>query len=181
MKKYSLLITILLLATTVFSQRYMTRTGKVTFFSSTSVENIEAVNNEMACAIDGSSGDIAFQVPIKSFKFEKALMQEHFNENYMESDKYPKAEFKGKIANLSGVNFNKDGQYNVTAAGKMTIHGVTRDVSIPGTITVKGGNITATSRFNIRPADYGIKIPGVVANKIASDIEVTVNSILAKK
>jgi polyisoprenoid-binding protein YceI len=181
MKKHSLLIAILLLATTAFSQRYMTRTGKVTFFSSTPVENIEAINNEAACAIDGTSGDVAFQVPIKSFKFEKALMQEHFNENYMESDKYPKAEFKGKIANLSAVNFSRDGQYNVTATGKMTIHGVTRDVSAPGTITVKDGNITASSKFSIRPADYGIKIPGVVANKVSSNIEVTVNSILAKK
>ena len=182
MKKYSLILAGLLLASTAFGQqRYMTRTGKVTFFSSTPMENIEAVNNEMACAIDSKSGDVAFQVPIKSFKFEKALMQEHFNENYLESDKYPKAEFKGKIANLSAVNFSKDGQYNVTATGKMTIHGVTRDVTAPGTITVKGSNITAASKFRVRTSDYGIKIPGVVAGKIAQEIEVTVNSILAQK
>ncbi len=181
MKKYSFLLAGLLLASTAFGQRYMTRTGKVTFFSSTPVENIEAVNNEMACAIDSKSGDVAFQVPIKSFKFEKSLMQEHFNENYMESDKYPKAEFKGKIANLSAVNFSKDGQYNVTASGKMTIHGVTRDVTAPGTITVKGNQVTAASKFRVRTADYGIKVPGVVENKIAKEIEVTVNSILAQK
>src|SRR5215210_2804803 len=111
MKKYSLILATLFLATTAFSQRYMTRTGKVTFFSSTPLENIEAINNEMACAIDSKSGDVAFQVPIKSFKFEKALMQEHFNENYLESDKYPKAEFKGKVANIGSVNFAKDGSY----------------------------------------------------------------------
>jgi len=181
MKKYSILLAALLLTQTAFSQRYMTRTGKVTFFSSTSLENIEAVNNEMACAIDAKSGDIAFQVPIKSFKFEKALMQEHFNENYMESDKYPRAEFKGKIANLGSVDFSKDGQYSVTATGKMTIHGVTRDVSAPGTITVKGDDITAASKFSVRTADYGIRIPGVVAGKIAQNIEVTVNSIMAQK
>lgn len=181
MKKYSLILATLLLATNVYSQRFMTRTGKVTFFSSTPVENIEAVNNETACAIDSKSGDVAFQVPVKSFKFEKALMQEHFNENYMESDKYPKADFKGKITNLSAVDFSKDGQYSVAAAGKMTIHGVTRDVSAPGTITVKGGGITAASKFKLRPADYGIKIPGLVAGKIAKEIEVTVNSIMAQK
>jgi polyisoprenoid-binding protein YceI len=181
MKKYSLILAALLLTNAAFSQRYMTRTGNVTFFSSTSLENIEAVNNEMACALDARSGDLAFQVPIKSFKFEKALMQDHFNENYMESDKYPKAEFKGKIANPGAVNFSKDGQYNVTASGKMTIHGVTRDVTAPGTVTVKGEQITAASKFTLRPADYGIRIPGVVAGKIAQDIEVTVNSILAQK
>ena len=181
MKKYSLLILSLCLASTVFAERFMTRTGKVTFFSSTPVENIEAVNNEMACAVDGSSGDLAFQVPVKSFKFEKALMQEHFNENYMESDKYPKAEFKGKIANMSAVNFSKDGRYDVTGTGKLTIHGVTRDVSAPATITVQGGTITAASKFKVRPADYGIKIPGVVSSKIAQEIEVSINSIMAQK
>jgi polyisoprenoid-binding protein YceI len=181
MKKYSLILAILLLATNAFSQRYMTRTGKVTFFSATALENIEAVNNETACALDSKSGDVAFQVPVKSFKFEKALMQEHFNENYMESDKFPKADFKGKITNLNAVDFTKDGQYNVTAAGKMTMHGVTRDVSAPGTIAVKGGSIVAASKFKVRPSDYGIKIPGVVAGKIANEIEVTVNSIMAQK
>ena len=181
MKKYGLLLLLACLGSTTFAQRFMTRTGKVTFFSSTSIENIEAINNEMACAVDGSTGDLVFQVPIKSFKFEKALMQEHFNENYMESDKYPKAEFKGKIANMGAVNLNKDGNYNVTGTGKMTIHGVTRDVSAPGTITVQGGNVTAVSKFKVRPADYGIKIPGIVAGKIAQDIEVSINSVMAKK
>jgi len=181
MKYSTFLIAALLIAQTAFGERYMTRTGKVTFFSSTSMENIEAVNNEMACAVDSKTGDLAFQVPIKSFKFEKALMQEHFNENYMESDKFPKAQFKGAIANLGAVNFAKDGQYSVTASGKMTIHGVTRDVSAPGTITVKGNEIVAASKFTVRSADYGIRIPSVVAGKIAQNIEVTVNCIMAQK
>lgn len=181
MKKYCVLLTAFFFATTAFGQRYVTRTGKVSFFSSTSMENIEAVNNEAACAVDGKSGELAFQVPIKSFKFEKALMQEHFNENYMESDKYPRAEFKGKITNPAAVNFSKDGTYNVQVAGKMTMHGATRDVSAPGTVTVQGNSITANSKFKVRPADYGIKIPSVVAGKIAQEIEVTVNSILAQK
>lgn len=179
--KYAIILASLLIATTCFGQRYTTRTGKVSFFSSTPMENIEAINNEAACAIDGQSGDVAFQVPIKSFKFEKALMQEHFNENYMESDKYPKAEFKGKVANLSGVNFGKDGRYDVKVTGKMTIHGVTRDVTLPGSITVQGKSVTANSTFKVRTADYGIKIPGVVSGKIANEIEVTVNSIMAQR
>ena len=163
------------------AQKYMTRTGKVTFFSSTPVENIEAFNNEAACVVDAATGDMAFVVPIKSFKFEKALMQEHFNENYMESDKYPKADFKGKISNMGDVNFAKDGTYNVKSTGKLTMHGVTRDVVIPGTITVKGGNVTAASKFNVRMADYKIKVPDMVSSKIAEAIEVTVSSTLAKK
>jgi polyisoprenoid-binding protein YceI len=181
MKKTALFFLFASLTSSVFAERFMTRTGKVTFFSSTPLENIEAINNETACAIDAGTGDLVFQVPVKSFKFEKALMQEHFNENYMESDKYPKAEFKGKIANPGAVNFSKDGRYDVTGTGKLTIHGVTRDVSAPGTITVQGGNITAVSKFKVRPNDYGIKIPGVVADKVAKEIEVSISSMMTRK
>lgn len=163
------------------AQKYMTRTGKVTFFSSTPLENIEAFNNDVSSVMDGSTGDVMFIVPIKSFHFEKALMQEHFNENYMESDKFPKAEFKGKIANPGEVNFKKDGTYNVKVAGKLTIHGVSKEVSIPGTVTVKGSSITSGTKFGVKPADYGIKIPALVKGKIAEQIEVTVNSILNQK
>ena len=169
------------MSASVFAQKYMTRTGKVTFFSSTPVENIEAFNNDVSSVLYSKSGEVAFVVPIKSFKFEKALMQEHFNENYMESDKYPKADFKGKVTNLGDVNFAKDGNYSVKVAGALTIHGVTKNVSLPGTITVKGGSITTNSKFKVKTADYGIKIPAMVKNKIAEQIEVTVNSILSKK
>jgi hypothetical protein len=181
MKK--LLIAVLLMngiALSATAQKFMTRTGKVTFFSSTPLENIEAYNNQVAGVIDAKTGDVAFIVPIKGFRFEKALMQEHFNENYMESDKYPKADLKGTIANLKDVDFNKDGNYSVKINGKLTIHGVTRNVTLPGTITVKGDNITASSKFSARTADYDIKIPSLVAGKIANEIEVTVNSILKK-
>lgn len=160
------------------AQKYMTRTGKVTFFSTTPVENIEAVNNEAAAAVDAATGDVVFQVPIQSFKFEKSLMQEHFNENYMESDKFPKAIFKGSIGK-DAVNFAKDGNYPVTARGRLTIHGVTRDVVIPGTVTVKGGTLTTSSKFQVATADYGIKIPSLVESKIAKNIEVTISSILS--
>lgn len=164
-----------------YAQKYMTRTGKVTFFSSTPMENIEAFNNETASVVDAGNGDFVFQVPIKSFKFEKSLMQEHFNENYMESSKYPKAEYKGKIADIKKVNFAKNGTYNVVSKGKMTIHGVTQDVELPATITVKDNTATVNSVFKVSPKDYKINIPGLVEGKIAKEIEVTVNSILEKK
>ncbi len=181
MKKLILAAVLVCGMTTAYAQKYMTRTGKVTFFSSTPLENIEAFNNETSAVLDASTGDFVFQVPIKSFRFEKALMQEHFNENYMESSKYPKAEYKGKITDLGSVNFDKNGTYNVSTKGKLAIHGVTRDVTLPGTITVKDKTVTINSEFKVRPKDHDIKIPGIVENKIANDIEVTVNSILEKK
>lgn len=181
MKKILLLAAIAGLAcTTADAQKLMTRTGKVSFFSSTSVENIEAFNNEVASALDTKSGDLMFIVPIKSFKFDKALMQEHFNENYMESDKFPKAEFKGK-ADVAGVNFAKDGSYKVKATGKLTMHGVTKEVTAPGTIVVKAGAATVNAKFTINPSDYGIKIPSVAASKISDKIEVTVDTNLKNK
>lgn len=163
------------------AQKYMTRTGKVTFFSGTPMENIEAFNNDVSGVVDAKTGDVLFIVPIKSFKFEKALMQEHFNENYMESDKFPKADFKGKITNLSAVNMAKDGAYPVQLQGKLTIHGVTKDVDMPGTLTVKGTALTAKTKFNVKTADYDIRIPAMVENKIAKEIEVNVNTILNQK
>lgn len=178
MKKTALALVFAFAASGAFAQKYMTRTGKVTFFSSTPVENIEAFNNEAASVVDAKSGEVVFQVPIKSFKFQNQLMQDHFNENYMESDKFPKAVFKGKITNVGEVNFSKDGSYPVKTNGKMTIHGVTREVSVPGTVVVKGGTVTTSTKFNVKTADYGIKIPNLVAGKIAESIEVTVNSIL---
>lgn len=172
---------IALIVQSAVAQKYMTRTGKITFFSATSMENIEAHNNEVSAVADAAKGDLVFQAPIKSFKFEKALMQEHFNENYMESDKFSKAEFKGRITNISTVNFSKDGTYNVNASGKLTMHGVMRDISVPGTITVKGSDVTINSKFKVNTADYGIKVPALVEGKIAKEIEVTVNTILQKR
>lgn len=181
MKKVILVAVMIVGGYTAMAQKYMTRTGKVTFFSSTPLENIEAFNNETASVLDAASGEFVFQVPIKSFRFEKSLMQEHFNENYMESGKYPKAEYKGTISDMDAVNFSKDGRYEVSTKGKLKIHGVTKDVTLPGTVVVKGDKVTINSVFNVKPKDYEINIPGIVENKIAESIEVTVNSILEKK
>lgn len=165
----------------VNAQKMMTRTGKISFFSSTPIENIEAFNNDVSCILNIENGEIVFIVPVKSFKFEKSLMQEHFNEDYMESDKYPKANFKGQITNISDVNFSKNGSYSVKVQGKLSMHGVTHDITIPGTIIVKDGKATATTKFKIKTDDYNIQIPSIAANKIAKEIEITVNSILENK
>jgi hypothetical protein len=162
-------------------QVFMTRHGQVSFFSRTPLENIDAVNNEIASALNTATGEIGFAVLVKSFHFERALMEQHFNETYMESDKMPKASFKGKITNLSAVDFNKDGEYAVNAEGEMTIHGVTQKISITGTVTVKAGLPQVLAKFKLAPKDYNIKIPGLVADKIASAITVSVDCKYEKK
>lgn len=163
------------------AQLFMTRHGQVSFFSKTPMENIEAVNNEIASALNIQTGEIGFAVLVKSFHFERALMEQHFNETYMESDKMPKASFKGKITNLSAVDFNKEGSYPVTTDGEMTIHGVTQKISIAGTIIIKGGLPQVIARFKVVPKDYNIKIPGLVADKIAASMDVSVNCKYEKK
>lgn len=161
--------------TSVSAQRYLTRTGKVSFFSETAIENIEAHSNQLTSVLDTESGQIQFEVLIKGFHFEKALMEEHFNENYMESDKYPKGTFKGKITDLSKVNFKADGEYPVKVSGDMTIHGVTKPMETDGVITVSGGVPSAASTFKVLLADYGIKIPAVVTGNISKEIEIKVD------
>lgn len=159
----------------VMGQKYFTRDGKVSFFSATPVENIEAHNTKGTCVLDATSGNMEFAVLIKAFQFEKALMQEHFNENYLESDKYPKASFKGQVTNISEVNFKKDGEYTAKLKGKLTIHGVTKEIVTNGKITVKGGKVSAESTMEVVPGDYNIDIPSVVREKIAKSIKVTIN------
>ena len=166
----------------VQAQKYMTKNGNIKFYSETPMETIEANNNQVNAALDSQTGDLVFKVLIKSFQFEKALMQEHFNENYLESDKFPNSTFQGKVTNLSSVNFAKEGTYEAIIEGDLTIHGVTKKISEKGTFTVKAGDkIQGNSKFNVKPADYDIKIPGAVVKNIAEILEVTVDIELIKK
>ena len=174
MKRLFLLVFFLNIILASNAQKYMTKNGFIGFYSKTPMEEIKADNNQVVSALDVSSGDMVFQALIKSFHFERALMEEHFNENYMESDKIPKSIFKGKITNLSSVNFTKPGTYDITVDGDLTIHDVTNKVSIKGTLEVVSGGINANSKFNIVPEDYKIIIPGVVRDKIDKNLEVTV-------
>lgn len=160
----------------VTAEKYFTREGNITFHSETPIETIEADNYKATSVLDVTTGAMEFAVLIKAFEFEKALMQEHFNENYMESDDYPKSTFKGKIANFDEVNFKEAGTYTASVSGELTIHGVTQSVDSEGTIEVgEDGNIKAVSAFAVNPKDYGIEIPDVVLENIAEEIEVKVN------
>ena len=175
MQHIAILFFLLITGYSANAQKYMTKNGFIGFYSHTPMEDIKADNNQVAGVLDTGTGEIVFQVLIKSFHFEKALMEEHFNENYMESEKYPKSTFKGKITNLSSVNFSKNGTYDVTVDGDLTLHNVTNKVNARGTIEVITGGINASSKFNIAPEDYKIEIPSVVREKISKNLEVTVS------
>ena len=165
--------------TAVQAQRFFTRDAKIQFNSDTPMEKIEGVNKSGTAVIDTKTGRMEWKVLVKNFLFEKALMQEHFNENYMESSKFPNATFKGSIADLSAVNFGKDGAYKVTVKGTMTIHGVSKEIEVPGTITVKNGTLLISSNFSVACADYGIQIPSVVRDNIAKEIAVIIDATLS--
>jgi polyisoprenoid-binding protein YceI len=182
MKKLTILVIILAAAYyNCSAQAYFTKNGRISFFSSTPMEDIKADNNQVISVMNTATGDIQFSLLNNAFHFKKALMEEHFNADYIESAKFPKSTFKGTISNVSSVNFNSDGTYQVTVSGSLTIHGVTKTISVPGTITVSGGKISAVSKFNIRPKDYNISIPAAVRNNIAESVEVTISCQYEKK
>lgn len=181
MKKIIFSIFILSLAvSSVQAQKYMTKTGHIRFFSSTPVEDIEAINKQVNAALDSQTGEFVFRALMKSFQFEKALMQEHFNENYVESDKFPNATFKGKIINLDEIDFTKNGTYKTIVEGDLTIKDVTKRVKEEGTLEVSGDKINGKSTFVILLADYQIKVPSAVANNISKSIQINVDVTLEK-
>lgn len=171
MKKYSILLGVILIANSLSAQKFMTREGYLKFFGSTPMENIEAVTNQTNSVIDAATNAIVFQVLLNSFTFEKALMQEHFNENYVESEKFPKAVFKGSI--VEKIDFNKPGTYKVTLKGTMSLHGVDKALEVPATLIVESNGVKLSSEFAMVPEDYNIPIPGAVRDKIAKQMEVT--------
>ena len=174
MKKAVFVLGLVIAASGVFAQdKFFTKTGKISFYSKATMENIEAHNRSVTAVLDSKTGNIQFSALVKGFEFEKALMQQHFNENYLESTKYPKAEFKGQIVNNADVNYAKDGTYNVKVKGQLTMHGETKDVETTGTITVKGDKLQAESDFNVQLADYKIKNDKL--NNISNTIRVSVN------
>ena len=174
MRANAFLFVFLVLANIASAQKLIAKTGHIWFYSYTPMEVIEAHNRQAVSILDIKTGDIVINLLNKSFEFKVALMQEHFNENYMETTKFPKSAFKGKITNIDKISFKKDGIYTAEVAGDLTIHGVTKNVSTTGTIEVASGSITAKAKFKVIPKDYEIKIPQLVENKIAKEMEITV-------
>lgn len=170
------IIVVLFLAHKADAQKYFTRTGEISFFSQSLVENIEAKSNSANTVFDKKTGQIQWAVLIKSFEFEKALMQDHFNENYMESSKYPKAKFSGEITNMDEIDLSKDGSYLAIISGTLEIHGVSKKIDTEAQFQVKDGKIRASSVLKVLVADFDIKIPAVVKDNIAKEIEIKINA-----
>jgi len=167
------LLAICLFSTGGFSQsKYFTKSGSITFDASGVTEDIKAENKKATFVLDAKSGAIELTVLLKAFEFDRALMQEHFNENYVESDKYPKSTYKGKITNFSDVDLSHDGSYPVKITGQLTIHGVTKEIPAKGTLVVKDGKVSGKASFTITLTDFDIEIPSLVKDKISKTVNI---------
>jgi len=154
-------------------QPLITKDSKTTFFSHAPLEDIEAVNEKTTAALDLAKNEIVVKMLIQHFTFENALMQEHFNENYMESEKYPAAIFKGSFTTETPLDPTSPGTHTVQVDGELTIHGVTKPLNCTATITIGDDHVSAQTEFIARPQDFDIKIPSVVVKNIAEEIEVS--------
>jgi polyisoprenoid-binding protein YceI len=155
--------------------RFFTKDAKINFNSSTPVEDIVAESNQATTLIDIDNNDVAFSVLTTSFKFRRALMEEHFNENYIESPKFPKAKFSGKI--ITPVDWKIEKQVVADVKGNLTLHGVTREVTLKALITPGKGKIIASAEFKITPEQFEIPIPSAVRDKIAKEVTIKIEAV----
>jgi polyisoprenoid-binding protein YceI len=167
--KRIVLIFSLCLPTVIFAQKFVAEKSYVSFFSHATIEDITAKNTKASSIFNSVTGEIVYAIPIKEFQFVKSLMQQHFNEKYMETEKFPKSTFQGKI-----IGFQKiEGIQEVRAQGKLTIHGVTKEIDEPGTIEMKGGKLEMKSKFIVKLEDYNITRPQLLWQNIAEQVDVT--------
>lgn len=171
MKKSIILLFAFLSCSSAYAQKYVSDQSRIRFYSSAPVEDIEAINTQSQSAMDLSNGGFAFSVPSDQFEFKKSLMQKHFNENYMESEKYPKSTFTGKLQDWSVFM----GEREVVASGELTIHGVTKKVAIPARLNIQNDRLMVDGVFSIALDEYKIKIPKALFYNIADTVEVTVH------
>lgn len=176
MKKLILSVYLALLIATVASaqNKLMCRDGIVTFFSEAPLENIEAKNVNVNAILDLTRNEVAVSIPMKSFKFKKSLMEEHFNENYVESEKFPKAVFTGNVVTEKPIDLDKNENIAFEAIGSLTLHGVTKSVRTAGTLEIKDKIATARTKFIIAIEDYDIEVPTLLIKNIAEEVAITV-------
>ena len=174
-RTFTILIAVILVTNGLMAQKLITKEGVIEIFSQTSLFTIEAKNQKVASILNTENGEVVASTLVRSFKFHEALVEEHFNENYMESHKFPKSIFKGKITNFSTVDINKDGSYPVTIEGDLTMHGETRPVKSEGTLVVKNGKISAKTDFIVSLENYKIKIEENYKDRIKDEIKLTVH------
>lgn len=181
MKKILLTLAIAALPLMTQAQVFKTSTGKISFVSKTAIEEFTANNSQVEAAIAPAKNAIQFRVPVNGFIFKSALMQKHFQENYMETSQFQYSNFVGKISNIAAVNFTQNGEYPVESVGKLTMHGVTKDITVPGKIVVKNGAVTLKANFKIKCSDYAIKIPAASTASVSDEIAIAVDCALAKQ
>lgn len=181
MKKIITLVVVFFVAQLGFAQKMITRSGEIKFEASMpAFEEVAAKNNTASAILDQSNGEIAVLVLIKAFKFKAPLMEEHFNENYMESSKFPKATFKGKIVNFDVSKLSAK-KTDFDLEGELTIHGVTKKVKTKIALVLIAGKINTLSNLVVKAKDYNIAIPSLVKSKIAEDIDITIKLVLEGK
>ncbi|WP_420316106.1 YceI family protein [Ekhidna sp.] len=181
LKTFAVAILLLTMKLVVAQNVLIDKQGVAHFYSEAPLEDIEATNEKAVGAIDLDKGTVAVTMLIKNFHFEKSLMEEHFNENYLESEKYPKASFKGKIANFSSYDFSKPGTITAKANGELEIHGVKRPIESEVTFDIKEDVIGANTIFKVALEDHKIKIPKLVIKNIAEVVDVDVSFNFMKK
>lgn len=175
MKKIAILSVLILMGNVIFSQKMITRSGEIKFEASMpAFEEVAGKSNTASCILDESTGNFVALVLIKSFKFKSPLMEEHFNENYMESTKFPKSTFKGKIINFDAAKLSAT-KITYDLEGDLTIHGVTKKIKTKITLVLNGVKVITTSAFLVKPQDYDIQIPSLVKGKIAENAKITIN------
>lgn len=174
MKEFFLGLMFLLCAIPALTQVYISRKADITFFSSAPIEDIKGESSTALSALNVDTKEVYFKVPIRSFNFHSSLMQEHFNEDYMESDKFPYAEFTGKI--IDNVDLTKPGTYLVTVQGNLAIHNVTRPYTTKGSVEVKLDAISTHAVFYLKPQDHNVKIPTLLTKNLAENVQVTVDA-----
>ena len=176
MKKTVVLLASIILTNLGYAQLYVGKETVVHFLSKCSMEDIEAKNKVSKPILDPASGAFQVQIANKQFKFSSALMEEHFNENYMETEKYANTTFKGKINEK--IDYAKDGENKVTCTGTLDMHGVSLPITVPGIVTIKGKQITVVAKFKVKLVDYKIKVPSLYVKNIAEDIDIDINSVM---
>jgi len=159
--------------------RYTCHDGTISFFSSAPLEDISSLNKKVKSILDKEKKTMAFVVTMKAFDFKKSLMQEHFNEKYVESDEFPQATFSGRI--ISDFDPLQYGEQSVTIEGDLTIHGITQVITVNGILHPQEKQINGKATFTVKPADYAIKIPKLLIKNIAEEVEVSVDIIYHPK
>lgn len=173
-----ILLSLLFFGNLASAQKYFTKSANISFFSKTPIENIDAINKSGTCVMDLASGKVEFAVLIKGFQFDRSLMQEHFNENYMESSKFPKSTFKGQIDDYRTIDASKTAKIPVSVIGQMTLHGITKTMKVNGTVSTGNGKIILDSTFDVLLVDYNIEVPALVRDQISKAIRITINAPL---